>query len=158
MAGVRIPIRIRSIDAILREEHGSVRQLTVDERKVLRSFARAMELYIEDHWPVDTGDSRDGWRSQAFGTLSNEIDGIGILIVNLVSYTSYVRRSGELATGAGVLWIRLVTEARDIFRDPLLAAMREEIRQTEARLAAGADFLDILQQSFRPRVERVAIG
>jgi len=150
--GVRIPIRIKSIDAILREEHGSLRQLTVDERRVLLRFARAMELSIENAWPVDTGTSRDGWRSRMFGTTSNEIGGIGILLDNPVFYVQHIRRSGEKAVGLGPLWRRLVPEVVARFRDPLLRAMRVEIRKTEARLSGGASFLDILQRRFSPGV------
>ena len=143
MADVRLPIRIRSINAILREEHGSVRPLTADELRVLSRYARLMELSIEDVWPVDTGRSRDGWSSRLLGPRE---DGPGILIWNPVEYVSWVHYAGRPA----VIWQQVVRDAIAQFRGPLLQDMRAEIRRTEARLDQGADFLDIISQSFRP--------
>ena len=57
--GVRIPIRLTSVDDMLRRHHGSVRQLTLAEIRVLEHYVRQMEDDIEDEWPVDTGTSAE---------------------------------------------------------------------------------------------------
>lgn len=143
---VRIPVRLRSTERFLRRNHGSVRQLTVTERRIMRKWVRRMELAIEDAWPVDTGTSRDHWRSRVYGSARTNPDGgIGFLLWNDTYYVQWIRRTGEKQAGLSALWRRLVPRVIREFRDPMLAELNAEILQTEAEIKRGADLLDILQ-------------
>ena len=145
-----VTVRLRTIEAFLLREHGSVRQLTVRERRILRGFVRRMELAIEDNWPVDTGFSRDGWRSAISGNVTGGgiqgLSGIGFQLFNDVDYARYVRRRGELAAGLPPLGRRLARQVVVAFAASLNAALMAEIRNTEAQQRQGVPFLELLQR------------
>ena len=149
--GIFVPVRLRTIEAVMRAEHGSLRQMTVDERSVLSKWVRIMELAIEQAWPVDTGFSRDGYQTVISGNPTHPtIGGYGFAISNPVFYVQWVRRAGEKQVGLGPLWRRLIPEVVRRYQASLNAELTAEIRRTEARLQQGASLLDILQRSFRP--------
>lgn len=150
---VRVPVRLSSVDQILRVEHGSVRQLTATERRVLQDRVRAIELDIENAWPVDTGFSRDGWISRVYGSSAGPLGGIGFIIANDVDYVQWVHRAGERVP----LWRRLVRDTVLAHRASLLDAMRTAIRQTEAESKASGQAVSTLLQLLRPRRARPGV-
>lgn len=150
-----VPVRLESVRRLLIEVHGGARPLTRDERVILRRWVRRMELAIELQWPVDTGTSRDGFRSIISGNDQHPvIGGYGYAFLNDVAYVQWVRRAGEKAAGLTFLWRRLIPQIVQAFNPSLLAELEPAIRATEARLAAGRRFEDIMQQTFRPPSSR----
>jgi hypothetical protein len=128
--GIRVPIRLRSIEDYIVEVHGSFRQLTLSERQVLRGWADHIVDLIQAGWPVDTGLSRDGY----FATIQASRRPLQIIIQDDVGYVQWVRRRGEKQAGLDFLWRRLIPQVLRQVQPALLADMKAAIDKTEAEL------------------------
>jgi hypothetical protein len=149
--GIRIPVRLRTIEQVVRREHGFLRQLTAPERRILSKWVRVIELAIEAAWPVETGTSRDGFRTVISGNPSHPaIGGYGFLITNPVGYVQFIRRAGEKQSGLSALWRRLIPVVVRRFQSPLNAELTAEIIRTETRIRSGVSLQDLLQQPTAP--------
>ena len=146
MAGVRYKVELKSIDAYLRSVHGSARELTVAERRVLTAYADRMVDDIANEWPVDTGLSRDSW----YSTVSGKAGGIYIAIENPIDYSVWVHRANTPEIPP--LWSTLIPEVVRRYSARLIADLRQAINTTEASLRArpGTSVLTLLQQDRRP--------
>ena len=130
--GIRVPIRLKSIEAYIVAVHGSARGLATTEIRILNRWAGDMVTEIEDAWPVDTSTSRDG-----FDYAVEERPGwIGIVIENDVDYVQYVHYAGESADEP--LWETLIPSVFEANKGGLLAALRTEIARTEAFIKSEA--------------------
>jgi len=128
--GIRVPIRLRSVEDYIVQAHGSFRQLTLAERQVLREWADHIVDLIQAAWPVDTGFSRDGY----FATIQASQRPIQIIVQDDVGYVQYVRRKGEKQAGLDFLWRRLIPQIIRQVSPALLADMKAAIDRTEAEL------------------------
>ena len=86
--GIRVPVRLKSVEDLVVKHHGSFRQLSLSERKVLRLYADHINDLIQASWPVDTGYSRDGFIT----TIRASARPFQILIENDVWYVQYIRQ------------------------------------------------------------------
>lgn len=128
--GIRVPIRLRSVEDYIVQAHGSFRQLTLAERQVLRRWADHIVDLIQANWPVDTGLSRDGY----FATIQASRRPLQIIIQDDVGYVQWVRRKGEKQAGLDFLWRRLIPQIIRQVSPALLADMKTAIDKTEAEL------------------------
>lgn len=128
--GIRVPVRLKSVEDLVVKHHGSFRQLTLDERRVLRLYADHINDLIQANWPVDTGFSRDGFIT----TMRASGRPFQIVIENDVYYVQYIRRRGEKQAGLDFLWRRLLPSIIRQVQPQLLADMEAAIKKTEAEL------------------------
>lgn len=129
--GIRVPIRLTSVEKYIEQQHGEFRQLTLEERRILRRYAEYIVERVQQAWPVDTGRSRDGFTA----VIEASKKPVQIVITNDVYYVQWVHYAGTPADD--VLWRTLLPNVIKEVRDNLLAEIRAEVDRTEARLAAG---------------------
>tara|TARA_R100000152_G_C6775241_1_gene203521 strand:+ start:1925 stop:2410 length:486 start_codon:yes stop_codon:yes gene_type:complete len=127
---VEVNIRLRSVEQHIRRRHGKDRKPTPNETQVIGSMADDIINYIKRRWPVDTGTSRDRWLYR----LSFNVGELFIRIENPMYYTEYVHYKG--GTPEDPLWLRLVPEAFQVYKDALNEAAAREIDKTERALIA----------------------
>ncbi len=127
---VEVNIRLRSVEQHIRRSHGKDRKPTPNERIVIRDYAAQILEYIQSRWPVDTGTSRDRWMYR----LSFNVGELFIRIENSMFYAEYVHYEG--GTPEDPLWLRLVPEAFQVYKDALNEAAAREIDKTERALIA----------------------
>ena len=127
---VEVNIRLRSVEQHIRRTHGQDRKPTPNEGFVIRQYAGEIINYIKRRWPVDTGTSRDRW----VYTLSFNVGELFIRIENPMFYAEYVHYEG--GTPEDPLWLRLVPEAFQVYKDALNEAAAREIDKTERALVA----------------------
>lgn len=127
---VEVNIRLRSVEQHIRRTHGKDRKPTPNEGFVIRQYAGEIINYIKRRWPVDTGTSRDRW----VYTLSFNVGELFIRIENPMFYAEYVHYEG--GTPEDPLWLRLVPEAFQVYKDALNEAAAREIDKTERALIA----------------------
>lgn len=144
------PVRLRSVEAFIREVHGSDRALTATEILTIDEYAGAMLDDIQDAWPVDTSTSRDAWTYD----LEESPGDIRITFSNDTYYVQYVHLSGEDEP----LWESLVPSVVQRYASDLLLAVRADILATEREIArnqafGGRGLVDIIAR--RPEVFRV---
>ena len=122
--GLIFPVRLQSIEDFLVAEHGSRRYLTREEDDVLWRWASIVVSVIADNWPIDTGLSSSSWKWVTFDEIGK---GIGFEIINTVPYVQYIHRAGEVIP----LWETLIPAVLDVYKLPMLFAMRAAILKTE---------------------------
>jgi len=145
---IRVPVRLASIEAYIVQRHGSARQLSLMERRVLRGFADQIVLDIQEVWPIDTGLSQSAFES----VMHSQVGSIGFDIFNDVDYVEFVHRAGDASKTP--LWTTVIPAIIQGYGPRLVAAMKRAIDRTEAGLrSTGARFIDILQD---PNFGRVA--
>ena len=127
---VEVNIRLRSVEQHIRRRHGKDRKPTPNETQVIGSMADDIINYIKRRWPVDTGTSRDRWLYR----LSFNVGELFIRIENPMFYAEYVHYEG--GTPEDPLWLRLVPEAFQVYKDALNEAAAREIDKTERALIA----------------------
>ena len=127
---VEVNIRLRSVEQHIRRTHGKDRKPTPNETQVIGSMADDIINYIKRRWPVDTGTSRDRWLYR----LSFNVGELFIRIENPMFYAEYVHYEG--GTPEDPLWLRLVPEAFQVYKDALNEAAAREIDKTERALIA----------------------
>lgn len=125
--GIEYPIRLRTIEAYIRQRHGSDRDMSADEIQVLQEWAGIITDEVSNDWPVDTSTSRDSFSSIV------ENDGVVFVILNDADYAQYIHRAGTPAEPA--LFETLIPEVVARHRDAMLAAMRGAVDATEAAIA-----------------------
>ena len=130
--GIRVPIRLTSIEAYLVNRHGSARGLGVDELDVLDAGAAAMVQDIENAWPVDTSTSRDAFTYVVQGRR----DRVGIVIENDVDYVQFVHYAGEQPEPP--LWRTLIPETWAAHKAGILADLQRAIDETERLITEEA--------------------
>lgn len=146
--GFTVPVELRSLQAYIRERHGSDRQLSLAEARVLREFVIQIVADIADAWPVDTGFSSTSFEfTIQRGPLP---DPIGFHIINEVEYAEFIHRRGNPA----LLWQTLIPMVIQGYGPRINAAMRAAIDRTEADLArTRRPFWEVLQD---PNLGRAA--
>ena len=120
--GIEVPIRLKSVEAYVRQKHGSLRELGVDELRIVDTYAERIVDAIQSQWPVDTSTSRDAFTY----TLLPGRD-IGFTIENDVDYAEYVHEG---------LWERLIPEVWDGYRGAMVADLRDAVDETESVIAS----------------------
>ena len=125
---VEVNIRLRSIEQHIRRRHGQDRKPTPNETAVIRSHVEDVLNYIKRRWPVDTGTSRDRWMYR----LSFNVGELIVRIENPMYYSEYVHNAG--GTPEDPLWLRLVPEAFQAYKDAMNETVAREIDRTERAL------------------------
>ena len=148
MPAVEVTLAFDSMVAYVRRAHGSPRELTADEDDLLWEFGDNVVTHVQDLWPADTSTSRDLWSFYTVSTASE----IAVVIENPMDYATYVHPAG---TEPGEwYYIEAITAARDLYKEPFLAALKAEIDSTEKRITAnrsrgGRGFLDLVAGTVR---------
>ena len=142
--GIRVPVRLRSIEAFIVERHGRPRDIVFKEIRVLQRWARIVEVAIERAWPVDTGFSRDRFASKLF----RPDEGIGFNIANDADYVQFIHRAGTPDNPP--LWTVLIPAIIRAAAPQINADMRAEIERTEQ----GNRPMELGRPALRPMAER----
>ncbi len=126
---IRVNIRLESIENYIRiRNNGRNRITTPREEMAIELWADRMLDYIKSRWPVDTGTSRDRWLYE----LEISAGDIRIILENPMFYSEYVHRTG--GSPEDPLWERLVPEAFEAMKEPMLTAVRSEVDATQRAL------------------------
>lgn len=141
--GIEFPIRLRSLEAYVFQLHGSARQLTYDESRILDRYAAEIVGAIQEAWPVDTGLSQSAWE-WVIGTEANDYY---IQITNDVDYVQYIHRAGTPKSPA--LWEVLIPAVIAAFGPRMLVDLRAAVQETEILLRRRPDSLLTLLQYTR---------
>tara|TARA_R110002073_G_scaffold110569_6_gene246871 strand:- start:8931 stop:9434 length:504 start_codon:yes stop_codon:yes gene_type:complete len=135
MPAVRVNIRLRTVDAYIKEKHGRYRSINPAEQNVVNRYAERMIRKIRNNWPIDTGTSWGKWQ-----WMVNPTPGQTMLIIeNPMDYTTYVHPAGTSPnpSTAGSLSSsyagRQLQAAFNEVKHPLNVALKREIDRTEAR-------------------------
>jgi len=128
-----VPIHLKSVENFVVQRHGSFRQLTVPERKILIHWAEVMVSMIQASWPVDTSYSRDGF----FATITGSKRPFQIIIENRVGYVQWVHRAGTSRDPERALWRTLIPDVLASVQAQMLNEIRAEIIRTEADIKLG---------------------
>tara|TARA_R100000808_G_scaffold7939_1_gene22751 strand:- start:4528 stop:5028 length:501 start_codon:yes stop_codon:yes gene_type:complete len=141
MPAVRVNIRFRTIDAYIKQKHGTYRSLTPMEMNVANRYAERMIRQIRAQWPIDTGTSWGKWQWEIYPFPGET----AIIIENPMDYTTYVHPAGTAPnpSAAGSLGSsyagRLIKSAFNEIKHPLTVAMKREIDRTETRTARAKE-------------------
>ena len=127
---VAVNIRLRSIEQHIRRRQGQDRKPTPNERFIIRSHVEDILNYIKRRWPVDTGTSRDRWMYR----LSFNVGELFVHLENPMFYAEHVHNAG--GSPEDPLWLRLVPEAFQAFKDAMNEAVAREVDKTERALIA----------------------
>ena len=145
MAGVRVTIELKDIDAYIKKNNeGHERVTTPDEEDVIQYWGGLLLTYIKNQWPIDTGTSRDRWTIELDSRPGNTV----FFIENPMYYASFVHRAG--APPEPPLWRELLPQAWALFKLPLnqaaYRAIDKTVEEIRARQAAGSgkSFIDLL--------------
>jgi hypothetical protein len=141
--GIRVPVRLKTIEAYVAKAHGSPRELTADEDLVLFDHVERIVAEIDKGWPVDTSTSRDAF---SFETVGRE-DWIGFIVINPVPYAEYVHLKGTPIVPE--LWRTLIPAEVDVGLPALFKDLKAAIDETEAEIAVsresgGRGLLDVI--------------
>ena len=130
MAGVDAIITLPSIEALVVQLHGRRRALTPNEEDVVDRYAAGVRDYVVARWPVDTGTSADAWQYE----VNVSPGSYGFIVLNDIDYAEWVHPAGTPTTDeAGSAYAeRLIGEAWQAVRGPLLATLEAEVRATES--------------------------
>ena len=135
MPAVRVNIRLRTIDAYIKQKHGRYRSLSSPEMGVLNRYAERMIRKIRSGWPIDTGTSWGKWQWEIYPFPGET----ALVIENPMDYTTYVHPAGTAPnpSRAGSLGSsyagRQLQSAFNEIKFPLTVALKREIDRTEAR-------------------------
>lgn len=127
--GIEVTLRLKSVEAYLKREHGSVRSLAVDEISILERYGEAIVEDIQAAWPVDTSTSRD-----AFTFTSTDYDAIAIVVENTADYAEFVHLKGT--DPEPPLYETLIPTVWDAYKVDLAAELKAAIDRTEATILA----------------------
>ena len=125
MGAVRATIRLASLEAKIREAHGSPRALVPDETDVVRKWGELMLDFVQASWPVDTGTSRDAWSFY----IDPSPGSMAIVIENPMFYADYVFRAGDITRSP--IWEVIIVEAWSLARQGLILEAKAAIDRTE---------------------------
>jgi len=127
--GFEYPVRLRSLEQVVRRLHGSDRSLSVAEIRILADGADEILAAIVDQWPVDTSTSRDAMAID----IETGPGFYGFTISNDADYAEYIHEKGTPAEPP--LWETLIPAVVASMTPAILAQLIGEIPRTEARLA-----------------------
>lgn len=128
--GIEVVLRLRTVEAHLRMRHGRMRDLGVDELRVLDTHAADILDSIQAQWPVDTSTSRDSF----LYTLRADVSEIAIVIENDTDYAEYVHRAGTPADPP--LYETLIPAVWATEAPALVSDLKAAIDATEAVIAS----------------------
>ncbi len=143
--GLEYPIRLASVERMIRARHGSDRALIFDELLIVRDFASTVVEEVRWAWPVETGLSRSGWTF----TMINRAGELSVTIVNRIPYVQYIRRRGTPADTP--LYEDLVPTTVKSHAPAMLRRIEVEIARTEAALATVSDPTEWLARMAQPQ-------
>ena len=122
--GVSIPVHLQSIEAYIRQKHGSARHMSLLEIQTLDAWATGIVTEIEQRWPVDTSTSRDAFMF----TIMHGGD-VGFTIENDCDYVEFIHEKG---TSPEDLCIdTIIPEVINENSQGMLSAMRDAVDATE---------------------------
>lgn len=150
MAGIRVPVRLRTLEAYIATRHGRPRQLTAAEADVLASYADQIVLDVVNRWPRDTGQSGDAFSY----VLHSQPDGLGFEIINDIDYSEFVHHAG--APSDPPLWRTLIPAVVRAYAPDIDRDMRQAVDRTEAKLRRRpGNLLNLVSQALgrAPRPE-----
>lgn len=130
--GFEYPVRLRSVEQVVRRLHGSDRSLSVAEIRILADGADEILGEIVDSWPVDTSTSRDAMQVD----IETAPGFYGLTISNDADYAEYIHEKGTPADPP--LWETLIPSVVARLAPQIVARLTVEIPRTEARLARYA--------------------
>lgn len=130
--GVAVPVRLKSIEAVVMAAHGRARSLSVDELDIVDEVASTVTNQIEEDWPVDTSTSRDGF----YFTIQSAPGHYGYTILNDVDYVQYIHAAGTPAKPE--LWRTLIPRTVAEHLTPMLTRLRFAVADTQRALAFEA--------------------
>jgi hypothetical protein len=126
--GFEYPVRLRSVEDVVRRLHGSDRSLSVSEIRILSTATDEILSEIVDAWPVDTSTSRDAFEVD----LHTGPGDYGFTITNDVDYAEYVHPKGTPPEPP--LWKTLIPSIVGQWGPVIVAKLVSEIPRTEARI------------------------
>jgi hypothetical protein len=133
--GLRVPVRLESIEQYIRDKHQSFRYLELSEIQELDQLAELIVSDIEEAWPVDTSTSRDAFRYELM--TGGEV---GFTIFNDVDYVEFIVEKGSHSVENGgtpiidIIIPKVIANNREL----LLARMRTAVDIAEAAYTAPA--------------------
>lgn len=131
--GLKIPIRLESIEQYILEKHKTFRYLELSEIQALDDLAELIVGDIEEAWPVDTSTSRDAFRYELMTGGQ-----VGFTIYNDVDYVEYIVEPGSHSVENGG------TPIIDIIIPRIIAGNKEML------LASMRTAVDIAEYSYTP--------
>lgn len=137
MGRIEVEMQLTESTAYLLRAHGGIRSLTAEEADLLHEYGQAIEDYVVERWPVDTGTSRDSF---SFTTHSRPDPVLYVFFENPMYYAEFVHLKGEpsIAEGGEPIYATLFREAVDLYRPRLTAELNSAIDQTEAEIARAS--------------------
>jgi len=130
--GIRMPVRLNSVQILMVALHGTRRYLTIDEQDIIDRWAGIIIEEIAANWPVDTGLSSGSFVWVVVDDLKT---GFGFDIINEVPYVQYVHWAGTPSEPP--LWQTLIPLVIHEHANALLTELSAAIRRNEA---LGAEF------------------
>jgi hypothetical protein len=131
MGDVSVEIKLRSVDSLIRQKHGSVRLLTIREQNILTEYAYSIVREVENDWPILTGYSIVRWAPRLDLGAGNS----RIFIENAAWYADWVHSKGVRRSSyrwlGRPLYQDLVASAWERVKPHLIRDMKLEIERTE---------------------------